>query len=272
LSTPKIPSWSAPDGLLDFLATRPHLDLFLDFDGTLTEIAGHPDHARMGKATRALLLELVARPRTKVALVSGRRLDGLIKLLDQPEVGLVGIHGLEWRRADVRSEHEAATRVRPAIARIADAIADEVAATPGAVLEQKGSSISLHLRAAATARATHLRERLLALCAAEPDVYTHGGSGVVEVRPVGGPTKGTAILEFLIAEHGPDWAARTAAVFVGDDVTDEDGFVALRDRGAGVIVVPPGSVRRPTAARWRAGSIADVHHMLEAIRDYGRTT
>ena len=252
--------WRA--GLLDFLRTRRQLDLFLDFDGTLTEIAPHPDDAALATETRALLLRLAARPRTRLAIVSGRHVAGLVKRLDHPAIGLVGIHGLEWRRLGVHGEDEAATRVRPAMARIAAAIRDAVRATPGAALEDKGSSLSLHLRAAEPGAAAELLTALLAAAAAEPDVRCFGGSGVVEVRPVAGPNKGTAIVQFLVATHGAAWAEQTAAVFVGDDVTDEDGFVALGDGGAGVIVA---ATERPTAARWRATSVEDVYELLVAI-------
>lgn len=252
--------WRA--GLLDFVRSRRELDLFLDFDGTLTEIEPHPDDSALTAETRALLLRLAARPHTRLAIVSGRHVAGLVKRLDHPAIGLVGIHGLEWRRRGVHGEDEAATRVRPAMARIADAIRDAVRATPGAVLEEKGSSLSLHLRAAEPRAAATLKSLLLAAADHEPDVRAFGGSGVVEVRPVAGANKGTAIVRFLVETHGQGWAGKTAAVFIGDDVTDEDGFVALGDDGAGVIVA---AVERPTAARYRATSVADVYDLLVAI-------
>lgn len=261
---PRRLSWQA--GLVDQLAHRPNLHLFLDFDGTLAPIAPYPDDAFLPDPHRVLLERLIARPRTRVAIVSGRHLDGLVKKIDLPGLDLIGNHGSEWRIDGVVGQDETAARARPAMARIAAVLAPQAAATPGVVLEQKGSSLSLHVRMASPSDAAALGALATSLAAAEPDVHLHGGHGVVEVRPKVGPNKGTAILALLRRRYGDAWAETCAAVFVGDDRTDEDGFLALGELGFSVRV---GSPDVESAARYEAASVDDVVSLLTVIAAAG---
>ena len=250
------------EGLLDFIATRPHLHLFLDFDGTLTPIAVHPDDAHLSQEARDVLALVLARAATRVVLTSGRHLAGLVKKVDDPALDLIGNHGLEWRVDGLRGEDPAVARVAPAMTAIGTQLQPRVAATAGAVLEQKGGSLSLHLRGAEPSAAASLASLLDRLVLEHPEVITHPGRGLIEVRPRVGPNKGTAIERLLVAAHGTDWDRDCAAVFLGDDRTDEDGFAVLGERGAGVRVL---GGEGPTLARYCAASVGDVLSLLAAI-------
>lgn len=251
--------------LLAFIASRAHLHLFLDFDGTLTPIMPHPDDAWLAPPTHALLGRVLLRPHTRVTLVSGRHLDGLRARADFDPLALdlVGSHGMEWRLGGVDGTDPIALAAVPTMARIADAIAEAVAASPGAALEQKRYSLSLHVRAATAERQRVLHDVLRLAVATEPTTEIVAGKGVFEVRPVGAPHKGAGIMRVLAAAHGATWRETCAAVFIGDDRTDEDGFVALAKDGAGVRVQD--GVERASAARYCTVSVDDTLALLASL-------
>ena len=167
-----------------------------------------------------------------------------------------------WRDGR-RSEHPLATAARPAVARLGARYAGLVRAHPDAVLEQKGISLSLHTRLLDEKTRLAVEAAALELAAGEPTLAAAGGKRVIEVRPRGAPNKGDAILALLDEAHGPAWSQRCAAVFLGDDLTDEDGFRVLAGRGAGVLVLE--GEPRPSAAEWLADGVDDALTLLEAI-------
>lgn len=250
--------------LYALISARSHLHLFTDFDGTLAPIAPRPEEAKLPARTRRALEALIARPRTEVVVVSGRPVETLRELVPISGLTLVGNHGMETLFSDGRRvEDEVATRARPAIARLGEKVAARARRTSGAVLEQKGISLSLHTRLVAsdTERAA-LERDVIALAAKEPELASSGGKRIVEIRPRGAPHKGDAILR-LLARHGPDWPSQCAALFLGDDLTDEDGFRALAGRGAPILVLdgPP----RPTAATFTTANLDDTLALLEGV-------
>ncbi len=229
--------------------------LFLDVDGTLVEFAPTPDAVRVGRRLVDLLDRLNTTLGGAVALVSGRpiaRLDELFAPLCLPAAGN---HGLE--RRDV-SGNLAASDVAPAsldpVRRAFERFADE---NIGIVVEDKGTSMALHYRLApeAAAVAESLAEKILRELG--PGFRTQRGKMLVEVRP-DGADKGSAI-ECFMAE--PPFTGRVP-VFIGDDVTDEDGFAAVNRMGGHSIRVgrPDGS-----AAEWRVSDIGAVLDWLELI-------
>src|SRR5579862_8992491 len=118
--------------------------LFLDFDGTLVDIAGSPGMVRVDPRIPNLLIQSQVRLGNAVAIVSGRDLSDLVRLL-QPYVGAVaGIHGLERRGADGRI-----TRPDPLpfLEHARQVMSNFVASTPGVEFEDKGLGIALHFRA-----------------------------------------------------------------------------------------------------------------------------
>jgi trehalose-phosphatase len=242
---------------------RGHLHLFADFDGTLSPIAPTPEEAVLPDEARRLLERLVARPATTVAIVSGRTIETLERKVGVDGVLYIGNHGMEWKRGGERHEHPVATRARPAVKRLAPAFAALVR-QHGGILEDKGISLSLHTRlitddAVRTAVEAQARE----LAAHEPDLEPFGGKCIVEVRPRGAPHKGAAILAQLVHDHGAGWVAACAAVFLGDDLTDEDGFRALGPDGISVFV--DDGRHRSSTAQYVAAGIPDTLRLLESL-------
>jgi len=183
--------------------------LAFDFDGTLAPLVEQPSAASMRTSTRTLL-RAISRSFT-VAVVSGRSRPDLISRLEGiPEVALVGNHGAETGLG------VADPRVRRRVAAWAKTLASVFASARGVEVEDKGLTLSLHYRRAPEPE--EARRRLFAAASAFPDARLTGGHAVLNLIPRELPTKGAAI-EKLASGLGC-----TSALFVGDDVTDEDAF------------------------------------------------
>jgi trehalose-phosphatase len=247
---------------LPLVASRPHLDVFCDFDGTLAPIVPDPADATLPTRARAALAALLRRPRTRVTLVSGRPTATLRTKADVAGLSYVGNHGMEVLEGGTQQEDPVATAARPAIARVGKALAQIIAPHAGVVLEQKGISLSLHTKRAVEAVHEELGQRVAALCLAEAGLWVSSGKRVFEIRPQGAPHKGTAIERLLYSRHGAGWGRACAAFFLGDDLTDEDGFAQVAQHGAGVLVGPPPP---RTQARYHAADVDDAVALLEAL-------
>lgn len=229
----------------------------LDFDGTLAPIADDPDAPVAGPAIRRTVARFVADPGTTVAVVSGRAVDDL-----RPRVGIEGAiyagnHGLEldWGGRTVR--HPAAVRSRPALDRALDRIRDLVADVPGAEIEDKGATATIHVRGAPADRVDDVRAAVAAAVDPEPSLVTNPGKEVFEIRPAVEWDKGTAV-ELL-----SNGVADDATVYVGDDVTDEDAFRVVAPDGVAVLV----GDRQDSLATHRLPNQAAVEPFLDRVAD-----
>lgn len=224
--------------------------LFLDFDGTLVEIAERPDAVRVSPAVGPLLTRLSDRLDGGVALISGRPAAQVRALLGEVDATVVGSHGLEFHWSDGRIE----MLERPApLATALAAMRGLAAGTPGLLVEEKPLGVALHFRQvpAAEESCVALAMRL----AADTGLQLQPGKMMIEVRAAGGD-KGTAIRALMQEPH----FAPTRPVFMGDDLTDEPGFVAAQALGgAGVLVGPA----RASAAHFRINGVQDTLGWLE---------
>lgn len=221
-----------PDDLLDGAS------LFLDFDGTLVELQGRPDEVAVSRELSALMRRLGAKMPGRIAVVSGRSVAQINGLFGAPAFAVSGSHGLERVWPDGRRQApdppDGIEEVRSAMRRLRDDY-------PLLIVEEKPFGTALHYRQAPEAEAAS--QALAARLAKETGLHLQTGKMMVELR-LGGADKGVAI-RALLAE--PEMAG-TRPVFIGDDDTDEPGFVAAADLGGAGILVGPG---RETAAGYR---------------------
>jgi len=233
----------------------PSLDgaaLFLDFDGTLVELAETPDTIQVSPALSPLLQRLRAVLDGRLAIISGRAIKDLERHLHCAGIAVSGSHGLELRLRDGSHVPLAAPR---GLDRAREKAVSFAGAIPGLLVETKPFSIALHYRKA-PARAEEVEKFMAELAAASGLTLQHGKM-VVELRPPGAD-KGDAV-RALMAE--PEFAG-TRPLFVGDDLTDEDAFRAAAELGGGGILVGP---PRDTAATCRLDDVRAVSAWLERI-------
>jgi len=224
------------------LLTRPApLDLgasalFLDLDGTLAGFAPRPQDVGPVASRSSLLRTLGERLDGRLAVISGRTIAEVDRILDGAVVAVAGVHGLERRWPDGRLERPDPD---PGLRDARETFAALKGRFPGLLVEDKDLSLAIHFRAAPDAgdEVLHTAQAV----AARTGLVIQAGELVVELRGLGA-RKGDALNAFM--HIAPFAGARP--LFVGDDLTDEDGFsAAFALGGEGVLVGPP----RQTAAR-----------------------
>lgn len=216
-------------GALRELARVKRLLVALDFDGTLAPEVDSPEQARALPEAREAVLRLLAIPRTRVALVSGRSLASLIQVADLPdETLLVGSHGIEIRLDDPDDTLSLNTQELEQVDVLHEVLGEVAEAIDQVWLEVKPAGFALHTRLATehNSRVAHL----VALSEAQAEIENltvREGKNVLEFS-VRSTTKGEAV------EHLRRYTAADAVFYAGDDVTDEDAFAALLPHDVGV--------------------------------------
>ena len=234
--------------------------LFLDFDGTLAEIANHPSEVTLGGSTLEALAACAARSDTDVAIVSGRALSDLASLLTLPNIVLVGNHGLEIAGASLAPfTHPDLVHFDTRMRELAKALA--TICPPGCWVEDKVASLTLHFRNANPSDQVGVSVRAKEL-ARDHGFQARDALCAVEVRPPTDWDKGDAVLHVLRSLHGRAWSESVEAVYVGDDETDEDAFRALQGLG---VTFRVGRAERPTFATHRVPNVAAVEQLLRWI-------
>lgn len=256
---------SLPDALASFgqlagviSARRPAI--FFDFDGTLSEIVDEPGAATLVPGADAALRELAAL--YPVAILSGRGLDDIRERVGIPGIWYAGSHGFEIVGPDGAYHHnDTAAEAVPVLERAAAELSATLAAIPGVVVEHKRYAVAVHYRNAAP-------EAAPAVTAA---VHSAGnGSGlkvtagrkVVELRPNIEWNKGKT-LEWIADQFAGE--APLLPIFIGDDLTDEDGFDAVLHDGVGIVVRHTEDGDRATGARFSLDSPNQVREFIEHL-------
>lgn len=227
--------------------------LFLDVDGTLIELTDSPLETFADPGLKTLLGHVTERLGGALALVSGRSIHYLDALFAPLRLPAAGLHGVERRKASGVLHGASFVDTQLTQARIA--VNTLVQAHPGTSVEDKGRTIAVHYRMAPQAESV-LREELAAI--ARPlgtNYHIQEGNMVLEIKPRGF-TKATAIKAFL---KEPPFSGRKP-VFVGDDLTDQDGFRLVEDEG-GISIAVGERVR----GQYRLDSASAVRGWLQGI-------
>jgi trehalose 6-phosphate phosphatase len=226
--------------------------LFLDFDGTLVEIAPRPDAIEVAPRLPDLLARLIEATDGAVAVVSGRTVHDIESHLKVP-VAAAGMHGLQRRMAPGGPVETAPPPEELDVLR--RRIKESGLLAGGVELEDKGAGLAVHYRAAPE-REAEVKAFLHDAARDLEPLQLIEGKMVVEAKG-SGFDKGEALNLFMDSEP---FAGRTP-VFVGDDTTDEDGIRAAIDRGGFGVKVGDG----PTLARYRLPDVPAVHDWLTSL-------
>ena len=237
------------------IASTPVLLVACDYDGTLAPIVDDPVTAAPLRESIIGLRSLAALPDTHVAVISGRSLRDLAALSRlPPEVHLVGSHGSEFDPGFATALPPTTRALKDQLVAALDAIA---ARHPGAFVEVKPAGAAFHYRHVADGAAASAE--VLAGPACLPDVTVTHGKMVVELSAV--PTDKGLALDRLRRHVGA-----SAALFIGDDVTDEHAFAHLTGPDLGV-KVGPGESR----ATVRVDGPEDVSRFLALLLEARRS-
>ena len=242
------------------------LALMLDIDGTLSPIVPRPEHAIVPAATRDTLRELVALPGVVVALVSGRSAADSWRLAGLAGAWVIGNHGLELRDPD--GKLTTSQDVRPfeaVITEAARALGPIERTVPGAIVENKRWTLSLHYRLVDPSATPALMERAGEV-AREFGLRMMEGKKIIELRPPVDVNKGTATT--ALAERVGALRDGGSVMYAGDDRTDEDAFRALRARNRQAVTTridtsEADPSEMPTHAEFVLGSPDELRQVLE---------
>jgi len=205
--------------------SRSPAGLFTDFDGTISHVASSPAEAVLADNAAGALTRL-SESLALMAIVSGRSADDARALVNSEQVSIIGNHGLERITSFGRVVHPAAQAQVDEIAQAVANIQQELAhdsITVGALFENKGLSASIHYWLTHDPDAARLRIlELVRRESHERGLLVTEGRLVIELRPTTPVNKGTAITEVIREMR------LRGSVFIGDDVTDLDAFIALK--------------------------------------------
>jgi trehalose 6-phosphate phosphatase len=227
--------------------------LVLDFDGTLAEIADHPELATLTPGSREVIGRLAKRPDFVVVICSGRSIADVRHRADIEEVIYAGNHGLEIDGRGIEFLAPDAAAIKRDLAMIAFELRIALATTRGTEVEDKGLSIAVHYRRARRADIAFIGQTVQRIARTRTRFDIGLGKMVFEVRPRDGWNKGKAA-SWIRARVGCD---RGLPIVIGDDFTDEDMFAQLSD-GVTIRV----GLDAPTCARHRLHSPPEVVRFL----------
>ncbi len=235
-----------PPNLQDFA-------LFLDVDGTLADIASRPTLAKITPDTLAALGILSSRMEGAVAIISGRKLEEVDALMGLQKYAAAGIHGAELRSADGRVTIDHA--LAPSIGELEAELRGRVGGADGIIVERKPVSVAVHYREN-PALHDEIHELAVQLVRSRPQFKLMTGKMIIEILPAR-IDKGLAIRTLM---QSPPFSGRTP-IFAGDDVTDEDGFIVVREMNGISIKIGNG----PSQAEWGFNTAAGFREWLQRL-------
>lgn len=250
--------------LLEKLSEADRIWLLLDYDGTLADFAPTPDDVFPDQELIGLLKELSSQPKIDLAIVSGRRLAHIEKLVPISGIWLAGSYGLELRSPTGERLHRADyQQLRPPLEQLKPRWKQLIEEQQGFYLEDKGWSLALHARFAVDDLALQIlnHARLLAeqLCSNHM-FQILGGHKFLEIAPKEAD-KGKTV-EYLVQKS---ISKDTLPIYLGDDDKDEKAFPIVQAMGgfAGCICNQP----RKTSANFRISSVQETREWLKNLFD-----
>lgn len=241
--------------------------LFLDFDGTLSPIASTPDEATLPKENKLLLEKLVKIKRCRVAIVSGRALADVRHHVLLKDLIYVGNHGFEIAGQDISFESICSPEVNSVLDRIKSELAVNFSKIKGALIEDKGLTISLHYRLVSPEEVPLVQKTFEKVCKPfeqKKEIVVFAGKKVLEIRPPILWNKGAAVM-WLLQKYKIPLGKNSPCIYIGDDTTDEDAFNSLQ--GIGVTVLVGGNESVKSKAGYYLNNTHEVTSFLTKLAE-----
>src|SRR5215213_2749668 len=239
--------------------------VFLDYDGTLTPIVDRPEDAVISQGMRNAVRRLAQR--CPVCVVSGRDRRVVQELMSINDLIVAGSHGFDIWSPEGTIEHEEGTEFDALLAEVKVRLHEEIDPIEGGLVEPKRSSVAAHYRLVSDEERPRVKEVVDTILARYPDeLKVTPGKMVYEIQPKLDWDKGKAglyLLEVLRLDRDD-----VVPLYLGDDITDEDAFEALADRGINIFVGradDPEVAGRTTAADYVLHTTEEVRLFLDTL-------
>jgi trehalose-phosphatase len=210
--------------------------LFLDYDGTLTPIASRPEKAKISARVRTLIKGLNSHRWIRIAIVSGRSLKDIKKMVGVKGIIYAGNHGLEIQNEKGKIKKTVPVVSSPLLKSVTLSLKRSLKGIAGVIIEDKGLTISVHFRMVSPRiRGTvkKIFRKTISRYLSSKNIRVTYGKMVLEIRPAVKWDKGNAVFALL-------GKTRALSVYIGDDITDNDAFLALKGKGICIFVGSPG--------------------------------
>jgi len=241
--------------------------LNLDYDGTLTPIAATPEEAVLSPEVKNVLGELARLKDCELAIISGRALRDIRKMVGLKNIVYVGNHGFEIDGPNIHFESLTPPDIKKTFAKIKDDLIKNLAKLEGVIIEDKGLTLSVHYRLVPEKMADSVAKTFHKTCRPylkKKQIKISSGKKVFEIKPPIEWDKGKAVLWLLAQQARANGKNRVFPIYIGDDRTDEDVFLTLKKNGITVFVGQDGR----SAARYYVKDTAEVLRFLRLIRDF----
>lgn len=233
--------------------------VFLDYDGTLTPIVSRPEDAVLSDEMHKILEEL--KTQCPVAVISGRGLADVRERVGIADLYYAGSHGFEISGpGGLEKELEQAARFLPVLDKAERELEDRLAGIEGAQVEHKKFSIATHYRNVKEDQVASVKRIEEEVASGFPELRRSEGKKVEELQPDIDWDKGRAIEWFMktLNLSRPNFVP----FYIGDDITDEDAFEALKTTGITIVV---GKGSRSTRAQYCLKDTDEVGEFLAEL-------
>ncbi|WP_057937783.1 trehalose-phosphatase [Algoriphagus resistens] len=236
--------------------------LFLDYDGTLTPIVSNPKDAVLSEVTKKIIKDLSEY--ITIAIISGRDRKDAESMIGLPNLIYAGSHGFDIKGPNgLQKQHEQGQETLPALDKAEARLIENLANVASVQVERKKYAIAVHYRNVEKESIEQVKSAVAAEAAQHPKLKKGYGKKILELKPDLDWDKGKA-LRWLMEELRSDTYEQTP-VFIGDDITDEDAFKAIRGKGTGIIV---GAHDEETAASYSLQNVDEVNLFLTELKRF----
>jgi len=241
--------------------------LFLaDYDGTLTPIVDKPELAVLSHETRNLLRLLAKNHRYTVGIISGRALADLKNKVGIEGIIYAGNHGLEIEGFGTSFFEPIAEEMRPFLHMLNQALSVTLRGIKGVFVENKGLTLSVHYRMVdrmEEMKVDNVFKRITDPLHITGKIRITQGKKVYEIRPPVDWNKGKAISWLIAKLKDSSRKGRILPIYLGDDLTDEDGFKMInKKRGISIFI---GAEGNPSEAQYFLKSPEEVAKFLNML-------
>ncbi len=244
------------------IAAADRILLILDYDGTITPIVKRPKEAVIPLDSKEVILRLTDHKKLHVCVMSGRSLKDLRDRVGVPGIIYVGNHGLEAYGIEYDVPGLERSKIRKMMSEFSRSARGRLKGIQGVIVDNKGLTVGIHYRLADQKEVPKIRQIVEELMAKFQEARVTFGKMVFEVRPRIHWDKGTMarmLYELMRISFSDE---KVLPIYIGDDTTDEDAFIALA--GVGVTIVVSDNQRR-SEARYCIAGTEGVHMLLQEL-------